>query len=66
MALRVHWPKEEALDGKWTAPPAKRRSKWLPCRADGGEVKKNTAGDWIFLASQPTCSRRKLACSEST
>lgn len=24
MALRVHWPKEEALDGKWTAPPAKR------------------------------------------
>jgi hypothetical protein len=23
MAMRLYWPKEEALDGKWTAPPAK-------------------------------------------
>ena len=24
MAMRLYWPKEEALDGKWTAPPVKR------------------------------------------
>lgn len=24
MAMRLYWPKEEALDGKWTAPPLKR------------------------------------------
>jgi hypothetical protein len=24
MYLRLYWPKEEALDGKWTAPPVKR------------------------------------------
>jgi hypothetical protein len=24
MALRLYWPKAEALDGKWTAPPVKR------------------------------------------
>ncbi|MDO8400507.1 MAG: DUF1254 domain-containing protein [Bradyrhizobium sp.] len=24
MALRLYWPKEEALDGKWTAPPLKQ------------------------------------------
>jgi hypothetical protein len=24
MAMRLYWPKEEAVDGKWTAPPAKK------------------------------------------
>src|SRR5438477_1087273 len=24
MAMRLYWPKEEAIDGKWTAPPAKK------------------------------------------
>ena len=24
MAMRLYWPKEEAMDGKWTAPPAKK------------------------------------------
>jgi hypothetical protein len=24
MAMRLYWPKEEALDGKWTAPPVER------------------------------------------
>ena len=24
MAMRLYWPKKEALDGEWTAPPAKR------------------------------------------
>ena len=24
MAMRLYWPKEEALEGKWTAPPLKR------------------------------------------
>ena len=24
MAMRLYWPKQEALDGKWTAPPLKR------------------------------------------
>jgi hypothetical protein len=24
MAMRLYWPKEAALDGKWTAPPLKR------------------------------------------
>ncbi len=24
MAMRLYWPKDEALDGKWTAPPLKR------------------------------------------
>ena len=24
MAMRLYWPKKEALDGKWTAPPLKR------------------------------------------
>ena len=24
MAMRLYWPKEEALDGKWTAPPLQR------------------------------------------
>jgi hypothetical protein len=24
MYLRLYWPKDEALDGEWTAPPAKR------------------------------------------
>jgi hypothetical protein len=24
MAMRLYWPKEEALDGTWTAPPLKR------------------------------------------
>jgi hypothetical protein len=25
MAMRLYWPKTEALEGKWTAPPLKRR-----------------------------------------
>jgi hypothetical protein len=25
MALRMYWPKEEALSGKWTAPPLKSK-----------------------------------------
>ena len=24
MAMRLYWPKEEAVEGKWTAPPAKK------------------------------------------
>ena len=24
MAMRLYWPKEEAVDSKWTAPPAKK------------------------------------------
>jgi len=24
MIMRLYWPKEEAVDGKWTAPPAKK------------------------------------------
>jgi len=24
MAMRLYWPKEQALSGKWTAPPLKR------------------------------------------
>jgi len=24
MYMRLYWPKEEALDGKWTAPPLER------------------------------------------
>ena len=24
MAMRLYWPKEEALNGEWTAPPLKR------------------------------------------
>jgi hypothetical protein len=24
MALRLYWPKDEALEGKWTAPPLKQ------------------------------------------
>jgi hypothetical protein len=24
VAMRLYWPKEEALDGQWTAPPLKR------------------------------------------
>ena len=24
MAMRLYWPKAEAMDGKWTAPPLKR------------------------------------------
>jgi hypothetical protein len=24
MAMRLYWPKDEALEGKWTAPPLKR------------------------------------------
>jgi len=24
MYMRLYWPKEEALDGKWQAPPLKR------------------------------------------
>src|SRR5881409_1117243 len=24
MIMRLYWPKEEAIDGKWTAPPLKR------------------------------------------
>jgi len=24
MAMRLYWPKAEALEGKWTAPPVKR------------------------------------------
>jgi hypothetical protein len=24
MYLRLYWPKDEALDGEWSAPPAKR------------------------------------------
>jgi hypothetical protein len=24
MVMRLYWPKEEALDGKWTAPPLQR------------------------------------------
>ena len=24
MAMRLYWPKEEAVDGKWTAPPAQQ------------------------------------------
>jgi len=27
MFMRLYWPKEEALDGKWTAPPLKRTSR---------------------------------------
>jgi hypothetical protein len=27
MAMRLYWPKEEAVDGKWTAPPAKQVKK---------------------------------------
>jgi hypothetical protein len=26
MAMRLYWPKEEAVQGKWTAPPLKRAS----------------------------------------
>ena len=25
MAMRLYWPKDEALEGKWTAPPLNRR-----------------------------------------
>jgi hypothetical protein len=24
MVMRLYWPKDEALQGKWTAPPLKR------------------------------------------
>jgi hypothetical protein len=24
MYMRLYWPKEDALDGKWVAPPLKR------------------------------------------
>jgi hypothetical protein len=26
--MRLYWPKAEALEGKWTPPPVRRRIKW--------------------------------------
>src|SRR5207245_1655315 len=57
MAMRLYWPKDEALEGKWTAPPS-AGSGGAPAACGG------TSSDQLSLTPGQTINRT-LACPEA-